>query len=93
MPGRKPTDLMDRTFGRLHVRRPVGKATSGAYIWECICDCGNYKNVRMNNLLDGNTLSCGCHKREVAIRNRAIGRYKKHMKSMRVRGGADHCHV
>lgn len=28
--------------------------------WNCLCDCGNEKNVVENNLMSGNTISCGC---------------------------------
>lgn len=30
--------------------------------WNCRCDCGNVKVVQRNNLISGNTNSCGCRK-------------------------------
>lgn len=33
--------------------------------WLCVCDCGKTTTVQANNLLSGNTKSCGCHKVEV----------------------------
>lgn len=30
----------------------------------CKCDCGNVKKIDKNNLLKGNTLSCGCLQKE-----------------------------
>lgn len=39
--------------------------STGRYVafWNCKCDCGNDILVRSNNLLSGNTLSCGCLKK------------------------------
>jgi hypothetical protein len=35
------------------------------YFWfRCLCDCGNFKEVRSSRLLSGNTKSCGCWRRE-----------------------------
>ena len=35
----------------------------------CECDCGNTKIVMLNNLKKGNSLSCGCLKKETSILN------------------------
>lgn len=35
---------------------------------ECLCDCGNKKEVRLSSLNSGNTISCGC----AASQNRTI---------------------
>ena len=42
--------VQDRTRTRRNVR--------------CKCDCGNEKIIRLNNLLTGATISCGCHNLE-----------------------------
>lgn len=34
----------------------------------CRCDCGTVKDVRIDHLVDGDTLSCGCHRIEVGKR-------------------------
>lgn len=34
-------------------------------LWECECSCGNVFYVTSNNLLNGNTHSCGCYKRNM----------------------------
>lgn len=57
-------DLVNRRFGRLVALRYVGKA-SGKANWECICDCGNIKNVRREALINGATRSCGCLSKEI----------------------------
>lgn len=52
-------DLSGKKFDRLLVieRAPNdGRRT----MWKCKCDCGNYINVRAENLKSGNTRSCGC---------------------------------
>lgn len=58
-------DLTGRRFGRLLVRGVSGRRVDGHLTWECICDCGNTRNLLANNLLRC-TRSCGCLRREVA---------------------------
>src|SRR5690554_5249310 len=47
-------------YGRLVVQRLVGVGKNWVGIWECKCDCGNVVRVQSNNLISGNTKSCGC---------------------------------
>ena len=45
--------------------------------YECKCDCGNYKIVRQQHLLNGNIKSCGCYNRQrasQALKNNQLGR-------------------
>lgn len=53
-------DLTGMKFGKLTVLQDTGRTYRGNHIWHCKCDCGNEKNVRSENLIDGNTTSCGC---------------------------------
>lgn len=53
-------DLEGKTFGRLKVLRLVGKDKRNKALWECKCECGNIVVIARNNLLRGNTKSCGC---------------------------------
>ena len=65
---RKAKDLTGQRFGRLTVLKCVGShKTSGAKLWECICDCGNKTIVSASSLTNehNNTRSCGCLKYEV----------------------------
>lgn len=39
-------DLMGQRFGRLVVIGFAGKEKHRQLRWECLCDCGNSKNVR-----------------------------------------------
>lgn len=55
----KLKDLTGQRFGKLTVIEKVdyiGKNTR----WICKCDCGNIVKIQSNNLLTGNTKSCGC---------------------------------
>lgn len=54
------TDLTNKRFGRLLVVKFVGKGKHGEPMWECLCDCGNIKNVSTGHLANGDTRSCGC---------------------------------
>lgn len=68
-------DLTGMRFGLLTVKEFVGRSytkdgTNSIAIWKCICDCGNEKIVKHNNLVFGSTKSCGCSSRsfgEMAI--------------------------
>lgn len=33
----------------------------------CICECGKQKDIRLNHVVKGNTVSCGCVKRKHAV--------------------------
>ena len=47
-------------FGRLIAIHPV----KGKYSpWEFLCICGEYTVVPWNNIIKGNTTSCGCSKK------------------------------
>ena len=55
--------LVDRTgqkFGKLTVIARDLTASIGNAVWICQCDCGRSVTVRSNNLVSGNTRSCGC---------------------------------
>lgn len=56
----KVIDLKGRVFGRLTVLFRNGSSKRGRAKWDCICECGNKTNTAANNLLNGDTLSCGC---------------------------------
>lgn len=60
-------NLIGKRFGRLVVIEQVENNHShrGKY-WRCQCDCGNYTEVRSDDLTGGTSLSCGCLQRERA---------------------------
>ena len=64
-------NFTDVKFGRLTAKYraddymfPNGK--SRAARWHCICECGNEIDVRHDKLKNGDIVSCGCYRRELA---------------------------
>lgn len=60
-------DLTGQRFGRLEVisfSRDIKSGTRNRKYWNCVCDCGNAKEVRTDSLTSGNVKSCGCIKKE-----------------------------
>ena len=53
-------DLKNKKFGLLKAIEVYGTANDGHKIWNCICDCGNTKQVQSSCLTKGFTKSCGC---------------------------------
>ena len=70
----KEINIIGKKFGKLTVIKrgslhimPCGKRR---YKLVCLCSCGKITEVLPNNLVRGNTTSCGCTKREI-IKNGA----------------------
>lgn len=57
-------DLIGKRFGRWVVikRAPTKNRVT---FWLCKCDCGNEKEVSGNSLRKGDSISCGCYKKEL----------------------------
>ena len=66
-------DLKGMKFGRLTAIDYLGSNKHGKSVWNCKCDCGNYKQVVSSNLINGFSQSCGCIKKE-----QLSDRFKKH---------------
>lgn len=65
-------DLTGQRFGRLTVIKKTDKRTANRnIIWECKCDCGKICEVSSDNLIRGQTRSCGCLQKETIAK---IGR-------------------
>ncbi len=66
--------LDNMRFGRLTVlyRTADRVLPSGKHevMYECVCDCGNHKAVRLSSLRNGNTKSCGCYRNECSSARR-----------------------
>lgn len=63
-------DMSGKRFGSLSVVGRVGHK-NGRIVWGVKCDCGEEFSVRADSLIDGNTVSCGCSKINLA---RELGR-------------------
>lgn len=57
-------NLAGRRFGRLVAVEVSGKSDK-TNVWLCRCDCGATKNVITRRLMNGETRSCGCLRREM----------------------------
>lgn len=65
--GHKP-NLIGLRFGRLFV---IVKSRNR---WQCVCDCGNPREVKGYELRSGHTQSCGCkHREDLSARARRHG--------------------
>lgn len=64
--GRPPIDMTGQRFGRLVCVAPSDQSSvgDGTKKWLVRCDCGTVKLVRRQDLVNGGTVSCGCHARE-----------------------------
>lgn len=56
-------NLVNQRFGRLIVVKKIGSKDKNS-LWLCICDCGNYKEVKSSYLIKNKTRSCGCLNQE-----------------------------
>ncbi len=53
-------DYVGKMFGKLTITRRLKNNTHGHIFVECLCDCGNIKDVALPHLQSGHTKSCGC---------------------------------
>jgi hypothetical protein len=67
MPSPTIIDISGQRFGRLVAIRPAEKRDH-RYFWLCRCDCGNEHIASGSKLRSGNTVSCGCGKRDGHLR-------------------------
>lgn len=54
-------NLIGKRFGRLLVLKEVEERRKEKIYWECLCDCGNVKEICGGSLNSGLTQSCGCY--------------------------------
>lgn len=71
----KAKDLIGKRFGRLTI---ISRSTDRYWgkhpiiYYNCLCDCGNKKEVRACHLRSGNNKSCGCFRDEKLSQRRKI---------------------
>lgn len=56
-------DVTGKKFGKLVALERIGQTGKREAIWRCACECGKEVGVRLANLRNGNTKSCGCLRR------------------------------
>lgn len=60
-----PADIVGNKYYKLSVCEYLGKNKNSKHIYSCNCDCGKQTVVTRNNLMSGNTKSCGCLYKEI----------------------------
>lgn len=73
-------DLINHRFGKLVVVSYSGRKKERHY-WNCLCDCGNTKEVMQSHLITGDTESCGCSRSNSGYKHG--GAYSETYKSYR----------
>ncbi len=68
LPKERRTDITGCRFGRLVALEPV-EVDKKEVGWKCRCDCGNTVVCLKDNLVGGNTRSCGCLSVEIRKEN------------------------
>jgi len=66
---RTPNDISGRRFGRLIAISLAPKRVRRVTFWNCQCDCGNATIACYWDLMNGNTVSCGCRQRETQLKH------------------------
>lgn len=61
-------DISGQNFGRLTALYRLHN-TKGRTKWLCVCECGNFTEVRSDFLQSGNTKSCGCLNRDIITKH------------------------
>jgi hypothetical protein len=61
-----PLDISGLPYGRLTAMSRCDSAGRQGSVWDCKCSCGRWAKVRLKDLTNGNTASCGCLRGEVA---------------------------
>lgn len=62
-------DITGQKFGRLTALYKLHNYHKRATYWLCVCDCGNFTEVRGTNLRYGQTKSCGCLNTEICMKH------------------------
>jgi hypothetical protein len=65
----KPAVTIGDTFGRWTVIERIGSSRNRTAIWLCRCECGGEGQVVSTSLLNGNSKSCGCLRKETVVKN------------------------
>jgi hypothetical protein len=60
-------NLVGQKFNKLTVLKRAGSNSHQKALWECKCDCGKLVDVVTSSLRRGDTKSCGCIIKELAV--------------------------
>lgn len=70
-------DITGQKFGRLTAIERTEKKSGNAYIYKCLCDCGNICYVSGTHLRKGDTLSCGCYASDIRRKSFSVAKDKR----------------
>ncbi len=73
----KRLELIGQIFDRLTVISGAGINKHGNTIWNCQCECGNFKIISSDNLRSRHTKSCGCLQKETSMKKGNSWKTKK----------------
>lgn len=63
---RKKDAQIGKKVGMLTILKVYSTSKPGKRLYaECVCDCGNVKNIKISNLGNKAVVSCGCFKRRI----------------------------
>jgi len=65
MPRKVLNDITGKKFGRLTALYFIPDSSKFAKFW-CVCECGVEKSIMRGALTSGQTISCGCYKKEIS---------------------------
>lgn len=68
--------MLGRKFHRWTVIKFAGRDKNRESKWECVCDCGNRKQVKGRSLRTGWSKSCGCLRLEAVLKANKARVYK-----------------
>jgi hypothetical protein len=67
-------NITNQNFGFLTAIKPVENLKTSHPLWLCHCNrCGNDTVVRVYDLCSGNTVSCGCYKKDILHKTNGEG--------------------
>lgn len=69
--------MIGHIFGKLILIGAAPPNRYGAEQVTCQCECGTIKTYLLSNLTSGNTKSCGCRRRDVALEKAKAASAKK----------------
>lgn len=73
-------DNIGERFGRLivieRIENYISKNGKNRVRYKCLCDCGNFKEVLKESLMNDSTKSCGCLRKQL-LRNKVWKGYKE----------------
>ena len=79
----KKIEISGQVFGRLVVIRRAYTGAKDSF-WVCRCQCGTVKTIRWNHLKSKGTISCGCHRKELATTHGLSGGHNNQTHLFRV---------